>query len=48
MWNSYAAPAAIRLVASLKPPSLVSIIYIIESSLEKNPRDGAKKRSAAK
>ena len=39
MWNSYAASAAIRLVASLKPPSLVSIIYIIESSLEKNSRE---------
>ena len=34
MWNSYAASAQIRLVASLKPPSLVSIILIIESSLQ--------------
>ena len=47
MWNSYAAPAATRLVASLKPPSLVSIILIIESSLEKNSRRGDFLRSAA-
>ena len=34
MWNSYAASAHIRQVASLKPPLLLSIIKIIESGLE--------------
>ena len=34
MWNSYAAPAHIRQVSSLKLLSLVSIIKIIESGLQ--------------
>ena len=41
MWNSYAASAATRPVASLKPPPLVSIIYIIESGLEELPKQEA-------
>ena len=47
MWNSYAAPAAISLVSSLKLLSLVSIIKIIESSLKKNSKERFFLKSAA-